>query len=105
VPAVFQYSAPLYNFENHTDLGTPADVPDVYSFYPPRRVDGKVMGPFGVNMINDVRTAMLLKNKRALIKAAAAGDVMMGHADYDQSNDTAIEQIYQAATGTSVVSK
>lgn len=97
VPAIFQFSAPFYNFEYHTDLGTPANTPDVYNFYPSRRVGNSATGPFGVNLINDVNPGLLSKHRNALIDAAANGDIMMGHADFDQANNAAIEQIYKAA--------
>ncbi len=108
VPASFQYAAPFYNFEYHTDLGTPANVPDVYNFYPSRHVGGSVVGPFGVNLINDVNAGVLAQHRAALIQAAGHGDIMLGHADYDQANNTAIEQIYkdaQAKPGASTSGK
>lgn len=97
VPAAFQFAAPFYNFEYHTDFGTAADVPDVYNFYPARATGNGMSGPFGVNLVNDVNPAVLNKHRAALIKSAAQGDILMGHADYDQANDAAIEQIYKAA--------
>ena len=84
-PRYYAYSAPFYSFIFHTTTGTPASV---YSYYP---------NAFGANLVNDVSSATLAEYKPQLTAAVTRGDILMGLADYWQSNDPTLVAIYAAA--------
>ncbi len=84
-PRYYAYSAPFYTFIFHGDLGTPASI---LSLYP---------HAFGANLINDVAPSTLAAATPQLTQSVAQGDILMGHADYWQSNDPALVSIYKAA--------
>ncbi len=89
-PRYYAYSAPFYSFIFHTTTGTPAFI---YSVYP---------HAFGANLVNDVSASTLSTFEPQLTRAVAAGDILMGHADYWQANDPTLVSIYQAAGAPSV---
>jgi hypothetical protein len=84
-PRYYAYSAPFYSFIFHTDVGTPASI---YNIYPQA---------FGANLVNDVSAATLTSYQPKLTSEVADGDILMGHADYDQENDRTLAAIYEAA--------
>ncbi len=84
-PRYYAYSAPFYSFIFHTTLGTPAST---YLSYPKA---------FGANLVNDVSAVTLATYQPQLTQSVQAGDILMGHADYWQANDSTLVQIYQAA--------
>ncbi len=88
-PRYYAYSAPFYSFIFHTTVGTPAEI---YKMYP---------HAFGANLINDVSASTLAAYQPQLTQAVAAGDILMGHADYWQANDPTLVAIYKAAGATS----
>lgn len=81
----YAYTAPFYSFIFHNTTGT-AD--SVYAAYP---------HAFGVNMVNDASPSILSQFTPQLTGAVEKGDILMGHADYWQSNNPAIASIYAAA--------
>lgn len=81
----YAYAAPFYSFLYHGTIGTPATV---LAAYP---------SAFGVNLINDVSASTLAQNTPQLIQQVKQGDVLMGIAQYWQSNDPALTAIYAAA--------
>ncbi len=85
----YAYTAPFYSFLNHTSLGTPAAV---YNVYP---------HAFGMNLINDVNAAKLAQYTPQLTASVAHGDILMGHADYWDPNNATLVSIYRAAGVTS----
>ncbi len=89
-PRYYAYSAPFYSFIFHTTTGTPSFI---YNVYPKA---------FGANLINDVSASTLATYEPQLIQAVAAGDILMGHADYWQANDPTLVSIYQAAGASPV---
>lgn len=84
-PRYYAYSAPFYSFIFHTTIGTPAST---YLYYP---------HAFGANLVNDVAAGTLATYQSQLTAAVAAGDILMGHADYWQTNDPTLVAIYKAA--------
>ncbi len=84
-PRYYAYTAPFYSFIFHTDLGTPATT---YNFYPKA---------FGANLVNDVSAATLATYQPQLAQSVINGDILMGHADFWQSNDPTLVSIYKAA--------
>ncbi len=89
-PRYYAYSAPFYSFIFHTTTGTPSSI---YNIYP---------HAFGANLINDVSASTLATYTPQLTQAVAAGDILMGHADYWQANDPTLVSIYQAAGASPV---
>ncbi len=84
-PRYYAYSAPFYTFLFHTDLGTN---PAVYNYYPKA---------FGMNLVNDVSPSTLATYTPQLTASVMKGDILAGHADYWQANDSTLVTIYQAA--------
>ena len=84
-PRYYAYSAPFYSFIFHQTTGTPASI---YNIYPKA---------FGLTLVNDVSAATLAQYQPQLTQSVAAGDILMGHADYWQANDATLVAIYQAA--------
>lgn len=84
-PKFYAYTAAFKTFLFHGDLGTDASV---YSFYP---------HAFSVNMINDVDAGKLAAARTQLTDAVRKGDVLMVHADYWQTNNPTVVQIYADA--------
>ncbi len=81
----YAYTAPFYSFIFHNTTGTAAPV---YNAYP---------HAFGVNMVNDASPSLVAQYTPQLTTAVEKGDVLMGHADYWQSNDPTLVSIYAAA--------
>ena len=84
-PRYYAYSAPFYSFLFHGDLGTPAST---YKFYP---------NAFGANLVNDVDPTALANATPQLTQSVKNGDILMGHAEYQQQNDATLVSIYQSA--------
>src|ERR1700738_1971543 len=84
-PKYYAYTAPFRSFIFHGDLGTD---PAVYAYYPKA---------FSLTLINDVDPGALTAARSHLADAVHNGDVLMGHVDYLQANDSTILQIYQDA--------
>jgi hypothetical protein len=84
-PRYYAYSAPFYSFIFRKDIGTQTSV---LHYYPKA---------FGVNLINDVAPALLATHQAQLTAAVAQGDILMGHVDYWQSNNSTLNAIYQQA--------
>ena len=84
-PRYYAYTAPFYSFLFHTTTGTPAST---YGYYP---------HAFGANLVNDVSASTLAEYQPQLTAAVREGDLLMGHVDYWQQNDSTIVAIYEAA--------
>jgi hypothetical protein len=84
-PRHYAYTAPFLTFIFHKDLATDAGI---YDYYP---------HAFSCNMINDVSPATLAAYTPQLIKAVAAGDILLATADYWQANNPTIVEIYRKA--------
>jgi hypothetical protein len=84
-PRYYAYSAPFYSFIFHGTVGTD---PSIYNYYP---------NAFGANLVNDVSASTLAQYQSQLTQAVAKGDILMGHADFWQTNDPTLVAIYKAA--------
>ncbi|MFT4112071.1 hypothetical protein [Silvibacterium sp.] len=90
-PKHYAYTAPFLSFIDHGDTGTN---PEIHVYYPTA---------FSVNMVNDVDASKLANAIPALTSSVKSGEVLMGHADYWQTNNDTILSIYQNA-GTNNIS-
>jgi hypothetical protein len=81
----FRTTAPFASFLFHGDLGTSSEVRALYP------------EAFSVNLVNDVDPVQLLLHHKDLVNEVRGGDILMIHADYWQTNDAAVTQIYQEA--------
>ncbi len=86
--AYYAYTAPFLSFIFHRSLGTDSAVRYVYP------------NAFSVNLVNDVSAGTLLQYTPQLVNSVKSGDILMGHADYWQSNNPMLIQIYQEAGQT-----
>ncbi len=81
----YRAMAPFQTFLFHGDLGTSAEVREIY----PRA--------FSVNLVNDVDPLKLGAHAKELADSVRRGDILMIHADYWQANDFTVAEIYQQA--------
>lgn len=87
-PRHYAYTAPFLSFLFHSDTGTDSSIRAIYP------------NAFSNILINDVDAAHLAAAVPKLTASARAGDVLMGHADYPDPNNTVIESIVSAVSAT-----